>query len=239
MLHVQRDLPIVRGHHRARGHFHDGGHGDAPVVAGHRLLEGVPQPVDAEHRVDLAGVEVERPAPPVVFGAADAHRQRVLEPEQPPHDHRPVGPRAGPRHHQPVAPRLGRERPVPPVRRDPPVQIPGIPYKFSRSAHPSDATPFVPLSNTHPTPRPKPPRKGGALVSQSAPLIAFQRPRVAPLAFALPRPIAPEPLPLCDWPDEGGPAMAGAACPAIVVLAGQGRAGAVGWLVISKVARRS
>src|SRR5690242_21568932 len=86
-----------------------------------------------------------------MLGTADAHRQRVLETEQPPHDHRPVRPRACPRHHQPVPSRLGRERPVPPVRRDPPVQIPGIPYKFSRSAHPPDATPLLRFSNTHPT----------------------------------------------------------------------------------------
>ena len=150
VLQVQGDLPVVRGHHRALGHLHDGGHGDAPVVPGHRLLEGVPQPVDAEHRVDLTGVEVERPAPPVVLRPADAHRQRVLEPEQPPHDHRPVRPRARPRHHQPVPPRLGRQRPVPPVRRDPPVQVPGIPYEFSRSAHPPDATSLLPFSNTRP-----------------------------------------------------------------------------------------
>src|SRR6185369_13074711 len=94
------------------------------------------------------------PAPPVMLGTADAHRQRILEPEQPPHDHRPVRPRACPRHHQPVPSRLGRERPVPPVRRDPPVQIPGIPYKFSRSAHPPDATPLLRFSNTPPPPPP-------------------------------------------------------------------------------------
>src|SRR5690349_5654696 len=92
-----------------------------------------------------------------MLGTADAHRQRVLEPEQPPHDHRPVRPRACPRHHQPVPPRLGRERPVPPVRRDPPVQIPGIPYKLSRSAHPPDATPLLRFSNTHPTRSPPQP----------------------------------------------------------------------------------
>src|ERR1700761_7477879 len=99
-----------------------------------------------------------------MLGTADAHRQRALEPEQPPHDHRPVRPRACPRHHQPVPSRLGRERPVPPVRRDPPVQIPGIPYKFSRSAHSTDATPLLRFSNTHPTrstpPDPEPSQPG-------------------------------------------------------------------------------
>ena len=64
---------------------------------------GVLQPLDAEHRVDAAGVEVEGPAALVVGRAADAHRERVLEPEQPPHDDRAVRPRARPGDDEPVA----------------------------------------------------------------------------------------------------------------------------------------
>src|SRR5262249_37470177 len=52
----------------------------------------------------------------------------------------------------PSPPRLARERPVPPVRRDPLVQVPGVPYKLSRSAHSPDATSLLPFSNTHPYP---------------------------------------------------------------------------------------
>jgi hypothetical protein len=132
VLHVQGYLPEVGGHHRARAGIHDRGDGDAPVVPGRRLLVGIPQPVDAQDRIEPAGVEVERPAPPVVFRPADAQGQHGLQPEQPADDHRPVGPRARPRHHQPVPPRLRRQGAVPPPGRDPPVQVPGVPDEFPR-----------------------------------------------------------------------------------------------------------
>ncbi len=138
-LQVQGDLPEVGGDHRAGGDVHDRRHGDAAVVARLGPLVRLAQPVDAEHRVDSARVEVERPAPPVVLRGADAQRQHGLQPEQPPHDHGPVRPRARPRHHQPVPPGLHRPA-VPPVRGDPPVQVPRVPYELSRSAHVPDAT---------------------------------------------------------------------------------------------------
>ena len=135
VLQVEGDPPEVGGHHRAGRDVHHGRDGHAPLVPGERLLVGLAQPVDGQHRVEPARVQVERPAPPVVLRPADAHGQRALQPEQPPDDHRPVRPRARPRHHQPVPPGLHREGPVPPVGGDPPVQVPGVPDKLSRIAH--------------------------------------------------------------------------------------------------------
>src|ERR1700744_2471960 len=54
---------------------------------------------------------------------------------------RPVGPRARARPPQPVPASLGRQRAVPPVGGDPAVQVPGVPYKLSRSVHVTDVTP--------------------------------------------------------------------------------------------------
>jgi hypothetical protein len=138
-LEVQRDLPVVGGHHAAGGNVHDGWHGDAAVVAGHRLLVGFPQPVDAEHRVAPIRVQVETPAAPVMLGPADPHGQCRLKAQQSPDDHCPVRPRASPRHHQPVLP--GQNRPaIPSVSCYPPVQVPGIADELASFAHLSDAT---------------------------------------------------------------------------------------------------
>jgi hypothetical protein len=140
VLQVEGDPPEVGGHHRPGRDVHDGRDGHTPVVPWHRPLVGLTEPVDGQHRVEPARVQVERPAPPVMHRPADAHAQHRLEPEQPPDDHRPVRPRARPRHHKPVPPGLHREGPVPPVRRDPPVQVPGIPDELSRASHAADAT---------------------------------------------------------------------------------------------------
>ena len=77
-------------------------------VVGEAREVGLLDPLDAEHRVDPAGVEVEGPAALVVDRAAGAERDHVLEPEQLAHDDRPGRPRARLRGDQPVAARLDR-----------------------------------------------------------------------------------------------------------------------------------
>jgi hypothetical protein len=134
LLHVQRDMPEVGGHHRAARDVHDRRDGHAAVVAGDRLLVRLTEPVDAEHRVDSARVEVERPAPPVVLRSADAHGEDGLEPEQAADDQRPGRPRAGAGHHQPVPPRLHGPA-ISPVRRDAPVEVCGVTNELASFAH--------------------------------------------------------------------------------------------------------
>ena len=72
-----------------------------------------------------SGSRSKRPAPPVVLGPADAHRQRVLQPQQPPHDHRPVRPRAARATTSRYRPGLDRPA-VRPVGRDPLHQRHGV-----------------------------------------------------------------------------------------------------------------
>ena len=128
--HVQGDLGEVVGDDLAGGHVDDRGHGDAAVVAGEPGEVRLLQPFDAEHRVAAARVEVEGPAALVVGRAADAHRQDVLQPEQPAHDDGPAGPRAGPADHQPVAAGLDRVA-VPAVGGDPGRDVAGIPDELA------------------------------------------------------------------------------------------------------------
>ena len=92
-------------------HVDDGRHRDPLGVLRVTGEEGLLQPLDAQHRVATAGVEVEGPRPLVVGRAGQAEGQRVLQAEQPPHDDRAVRPRAGPGRDQPVPTRL--DRPVP------------------------------------------------------------------------------------------------------------------------------
>ena len=79
---VVGDLREVVGHDLAGLDVDDRRHGDAAGVVGLagevRLLE----PLDAEHRVDAAGVEVEGPAALVVGRAGAPHEIDVLEAEQ-------------------------------------------------------------------------------------------------------------------------------------------------------------
>ncbi len=105
---VQGDLRVVVGDHLSGGHVHDGRDGDAAGVVGEPGEVGVLDPRDAEHRVDAARIKIEGPAPAVVGGSADPHRDRVLQAEQTADDDRPVRPGAGPRHHQAVATGLDR-----------------------------------------------------------------------------------------------------------------------------------
>src|SRR6202000_428666 len=93
-LQVARDQPEVGGDDLAAWHVDDGGDGDAALVAGHRLLVRLAEPVDAEDRVLLPRVEVKLPGAPVVGRAADPHGQRFLKAEEAAGDHGTVGPRA-------------------------------------------------------------------------------------------------------------------------------------------------
>ena len=91
------------------GDVDDGRHGDPAGIVGVAGEVGLLQPLDAEHRVAAARVEVEGPAALVVGGAAACPSEmHVLEAEQAAHDDRPVRPRAGRRRDQPVAARLDR-----------------------------------------------------------------------------------------------------------------------------------
>ena len=105
---VERHLGEVVGDDRLGRDVDHGRHRDAAGVVGEPGEVGLLQPLVAEHRVDPAGIEVEGPGPHVVGGAAQTHRDGVLQAEQPPDDDRPVGPRAGARRDQPVAARLHR-----------------------------------------------------------------------------------------------------------------------------------
>ena len=110
---IERHLGEVVGHHPARRDVDDRGHGDAPRVTGPPGEVRVGEPLDPEHGVLTAGVEVERPAAGVMGRSAHAHRQRALEPQQAADDDGPVGPGAGPRHHQAVTARCRREAVAP------------------------------------------------------------------------------------------------------------------------------
>ena len=122
---VPGDGREVVGDHLPARHVDHRRHGDPLVIAREAGEVGLLQPLDAEHRVTAAGVEVETPAALVVGRPADAHRQHVLQPEQPAHHHRPARPRAGPADHEPVAPRLDRVA-VPAVGGDPGRDVAGV-----------------------------------------------------------------------------------------------------------------
>ena len=133
-LHSQVDghLGEVVGDDGAGGDVDDGRHGDPPGIvrdAGEvRLL----QPLDAEHRVDAAGVQVERPAALVVGRAAEAHRHRILQPEEPPDDDRPARPGARTRRDEAVSAGFDRVA-VPAVRSDPGADVAGVPLVGKRA----------------------------------------------------------------------------------------------------------
>jgi hypothetical protein len=122
---VPGDRREVVGDHLPGRHVDHRRHGDPLVVVGEAGEVRLLQPLDAEHRIAPAPVEVEGPASLVVGRPADAHRQHVLEPEQPAHDDGPAGPRAGPADHQPVAPGLDRVA-VPAVGGDPGGDVAGV-----------------------------------------------------------------------------------------------------------------
>jgi hypothetical protein len=105
---VEGDLREVVGHDLTGGHVDDGRHRDAAVVLGEPSEVGLLEPLDPEYWVDAAWVEVESPAALVMRWAAEAHRDHILEPQQPTHDDRAVRPwtRAG--RDEAVAPRLDR-----------------------------------------------------------------------------------------------------------------------------------
>ena len=105
---VERDLREVVGDDGLGRDVDDRRHRDALRVLRVAGEVGLLQPLVAQHRVAAAGVEVEGPAALVVRRAAQAHRDRRLQAEQPPHDDRAVGPRAGAGGDQPVAARLDR-----------------------------------------------------------------------------------------------------------------------------------
>jgi hypothetical protein len=105
---VEGDLGVVVGDHLAGLDLDHRRDGDPLRVVGVAGEVGLLQPLDAEHGVAPARVEVEGPAALVVGGPAHAHRQHVLEAEQPAHDDRPVRPRAGPGDHQAVPAGLDR-----------------------------------------------------------------------------------------------------------------------------------
>jgi len=89
---VEGDLGVVIGHDLAGGDVHDGGDGDAAVVAGDPGEVGLLQPLDAKDRVAAARVEVERPASRVMDRPGHTHRQHVLQAEQAADDDGAVGP---------------------------------------------------------------------------------------------------------------------------------------------------
>ena len=103
---VVGDPREVVGDDLAGRHVDHRGHGDAARVVGVAGVERLLEPLDAQHRVAAAVVEVEGPAVLVVGGPGHAEADHVLEAEQLPDDDRAGRPRAGLRGHQPVAPRL-------------------------------------------------------------------------------------------------------------------------------------
>ena len=101
------DLREVVGHDLARRDVDDRRHRDAARVVGLAGEVGLLEPLDAEHRVAAALVEVEGPAAGVVGRAGRAPGDDVLEAEQAAHDDRAVRPRAGARGDEAVAAGLG------------------------------------------------------------------------------------------------------------------------------------
>jgi hypothetical protein len=130
---VEGDLREVVGDDLAAAHVDDGGHGDAQRILGVVGEEGLLQPLDAQHGVAAAGVEVEGPAALVVRRAADSHGQHVFQAEEPAHDRRAVRPRAGPRDDQPVAAGLDGEA-VPTVGGDAGGQVALVAHVLADSA---------------------------------------------------------------------------------------------------------
>ena len=122
---VERQLGVVVGHQLLAGHLDHRRHGDAAGVAGEPGEVGLLQPLVAQHRVDAARVEVECPAPAVVGRPAQAHRDHLLQAQQPADDDRPAGPRAGPGRDQAIAAGLDRIA-VPPVPGDPGGDVVGV-----------------------------------------------------------------------------------------------------------------
>ena len=155
---VQRELLEAVGGHGAGRDVDHRGHGDAVVEVGVGLAVGLAEVLDAQHRVAVVGVEVEAPAALVVQRPGDPHRDRVLQPEQPPHDHRAVRPRARPRHDQPVPARRHRP-PRRAVRRDALVDADGSTHEGAVSFVIAHAT-GVPAPPTGRPPRRPGPRRG-------------------------------------------------------------------------------
>jgi hypothetical protein len=85
-----------------------GGHRDALVVRRVASEVGLLQPLQPEHRVTPAGVEVEGPAVLVVGRPAQPEREHVLQAQELPDDDRPGRPRARLGRDQPVAAGVGR-----------------------------------------------------------------------------------------------------------------------------------
>jgi hypothetical protein len=105
---VERQPGDVVGDDLPGRDVHDRGDGDPLVVSRVAGEVGLLEPLDPEHGVPAARVEVEGPAPLVVRRPAYAHAEDVLETEEASHDDRAVRPRAGARDDETVAVRLDR-----------------------------------------------------------------------------------------------------------------------------------
>lgn len=128
---VQGDLGVVVGDHLAGRHVDHGGHGDPARVIREAGQVGVAQPVDAEHRIDLARIEIKGPAQLVMGGPAQPERDDLLQPEQAAHDEGAVGPGAGAGGDQPVPIRRHRVA-VSAVRGDPGGDVVGVALELAR-----------------------------------------------------------------------------------------------------------
>jgi hypothetical protein len=142
---VERDLREVVGSDFSGWHVDERGHRDAFRVVREPFEVCVFESRDFQHRVDAAGVKVERPTVLVVGRAAKANGQHVFQSEQATHDDRPVGPRAGAGDDQPVAARLHRVA-VAAVGRDTGGDVVGVAVEFATARDVSHATSMPALS---------------------------------------------------------------------------------------------
>ena len=102
-LEIEGDLRVVVRNDLARWHVHNHGHGDATGVVGKPGEIGALNPVDSEHRVDSARIEVEGPAVLIVGGSGQSQRDDPFKTQQPPHDCGAVRPGACPRGHKAIS----------------------------------------------------------------------------------------------------------------------------------------
>ena len=100
------DLWEVVGHHCAAGDVDHGRNRDSARVVREPGKERLLQALDAQHRVDAAGIEVEGPRPCIVRGPRHADGDDVFKAQQPADDDRSIRPRAGSRGDESVSTRL-------------------------------------------------------------------------------------------------------------------------------------
>ena len=131
---IAGDLVEVVRHHRAVALVDHRRHRDAARVVGLAREVRVLQPLDAQHRIDAAGVEIERPRPRIMHRAGQAHRDDVLQAQQPAHDDRPVRPWARLRGDEAVTVRLDRVA-VFPVDRDARGDVPHVAVEVFALVH--------------------------------------------------------------------------------------------------------